>query len=95
MWFARPQKHGLLATDPFETVDQTGVGELIKIACERARSVNPSISLGVCGEHGGDPQSIDFFYRAGVEYVSCSPLRVPVARLAAAQAVIRAAASKK
>ncbi len=92
-WVALLQKHGLLATDPFESVDEQGVGELIKLACQRGRSVNPSLSLGVCGEHGGDPQSIDFFYRAGLEYVSCSPLRVPVARLSAAQAAIRA--SKK
>jgi pyruvate,orthophosphate dikinase len=80
---------GLLKRNPFETIDQGGVGELVRDAVERGRSTRPDLKLGVCGEHGGDPESIDFFYRAGLDYVSCSPYRVPIARLAAAQAVIR------
>mmetsp|Transcript_14326 Transcript_14326/g.35478 ORF Transcript_14326/g.35478 Transcript_14326/m.35478 type:complete len:901 (-) Transcript_14326:806-3508(-) len=83
-------KHGLLPSDPFETLDQTGVGELVKIAAERGRATRPNLELGICGEHGGDPQSIEFFNKVGLDYVSCSPLRVPIARLAAAQAAIKA-----
>jgi pyruvate,orthophosphate dikinase len=84
--------------NPFATLDQTGVGQLIKIAIEKGRSTNPGIKLGICGEHGGDPDSVKFCHRVGLSYVSCSPYRVPVARLAAAQAAIeekRAAAKKK
>jgi pyruvate,orthophosphate dikinase len=81
-------QEGLLKRNPFETIDQTGVGQLIFDAVERGRATRPDLKLGVCGEHGGDPESIDFFYRAGLDYVSCSPFRVPIARLAAAQAVI-------
>ena len=81
-------EQGLLKRNPFETIDQNGVGELVKIGAQRGRSVKKSLKLGVCGEHGGDPESIDLFYRAGLDYVSCSPFRVPIARLAAAQAVI-------
>jgi pyruvate,orthophosphate dikinase len=81
-------EQGLLKRNPFETIDQAGVGELVKDAVTRGRSTRPDIKLGVCGEHGGDPESIEFFYRAGLDYVSCSPFRVPIARLAAAQAVI-------
>ena len=81
-------EQGLLARNPFETIDQTGVGQLVLDAVERGRATKPELQLGVCGEHGGDPESIDFFYRAGLDYVSCSPYRVPIARLAAAQAVI-------
>jgi pyruvate,orthophosphate dikinase len=79
---------GLLKRNPFETIDKTGVGELVRIGVQRGRSTNPSLKLGVCGEHGGDPESIDLFYDAGLDYVSCSPFRVPIARLAAAQAAI-------
>jgi pyruvate,orthophosphate dikinase len=86
---------GLLKRNPFETIDQSGVGELVKIASERGRAAKPGIKLGVCGEHGGDPESIDLFYRVGLDYVSCSPFRVPIARLAAAQAVLAAAGGKK
>ncbi|MFM8648942.1 MAG: putative PEP-binding protein, partial [Actinomycetota bacterium] len=86
---------GLLKRNPFETIDQNGVGELVRIASERGRKAKPGIKLGVCGEHGGDPESIDLFYRVGLDYVSCSPFRVPIARLAAAQAVIAAAGGKK
>jgi pyruvate,orthophosphate dikinase len=81
-------EQGLLKRNPFETIDQGGVGQLVQDAVERGRATRPDLKLGVCGEHGGDPESIDFFYRAGLDYVSCSPFRVPIARLAAAQAVI-------
>ena len=76
--------------DPFAHVDVNGVGKLISMACEKGRSTRKDIHLGVCGEHGGDPVSIEFFQRVGLTYVSCSPYRVPIARLAAAQAAIRA-----
>jgi pyruvate,orthophosphate dikinase len=79
---------GLLKRNPFETIDQTGVGELVLMGAQRGRKVRPDLKLGVCGEHGGDPESIDLFYRAGLDYVSCSPFRVPIAPLAAAQALI-------
>jgi len=72
--------------DPFVSIDQNGVGELVEIASERGRKTNKKIKLGICGEHGGDPKSIEFCSKAGLNYVSCSPYRVPVARLAAAQA---------
>ena len=81
-------EQGLLKRNPFETIDQNGVGELVRIAAERGRSVKKDLKLGVCGEHGGDPESIQLFYDAGLDYVSCSPFRVPIARLAAAQAII-------
>ena len=79
---------GLLKRNPFETIDQSGVGELVMIAAQRGRKVKKGMKLGVCGEHGGDPESIGLFYKAGLDYVSCSPYRVPIARLSAAQAVI-------
>ena len=75
--------------DPFARLDQEGVGQLVEMAAKKGRSTNPNLSLGVCGEHGGDPSSIEFCYRAGLDYVSCSPFRVPIARLAAAIAVIK------
>ena len=84
-------ENGLLKRNPFETIDQSGVGELVKIASERGRAAKPGIKLGVCGEHGGDPESIDLFYRVGLDYVSCSPFRVVIARLAAAQAALATA----
>ncbi len=80
---------GVYVADPFASIDVEGVGCLVKMACQKARSSNPKIWLGVCGEHGGDPASIDFFQTCGMNYVSCSPYRVPVARLAAAQAAVR------
>jgi len=76
--------------DPFQTIDQNGVGKLVKMAVQEGRKVNPHLHLGVCGEHGGDPVSVEFFHNVGLDYVSCSPFRVPVARLAAAQAAIKA-----
>ncbi|HEY7916840.1 MAG TPA: pyruvate, phosphate dikinase [Acidimicrobiales bacterium] len=81
-------EQGLLKRNPFEVVDPDGVGELVRVGVERGRSTNPSLKIGVCGEHGGDPESIVTFARAGLDYVSCSPFRVPIARLAAAQAVL-------
>jgi pyruvate, orthophosphate dikinase len=81
-------EQGILPADPFRTMDLDGVGALVEIAAERGRSVNPDIELGICGEHGGDPTSVAFMHRLGVEYVSCSPYRVPVARLAAAHAAL-------
>ncbi len=80
---------GLLAGNPFDSIDQRGVGRLVEVGAWHGREARPGLKLGVCGEHGGDPDSIDFFYRSGLDYVSCSPYRVPIARLAAAQAVIR------
>jgi pyruvate,orthophosphate dikinase len=79
---------GVIARDPFVTIDVEGVGELVRIAAERGRQTRPNLKLGICGEHGGDPDSIRFCHEAGLDYVSCSPFRVPVARLAAAQAVL-------
>ena len=81
---------GIVEKDPFVTLDQDGVGDLIKIAVERGRATRPDIKLGICGEHGGDPASIGFCHNAGLDYVSCSPYRVPIAKLAAAQAAIAA-----
>ncbi len=80
---------GILPKDPFAAVDQTGVGRLVQISTKEAKEANPNIIVGVCGEHGGEPSSIDFFHRAGLNYVSCSPFRIPVAIIAAAQAEIR------
>jgi pyruvate,orthophosphate dikinase len=79
---------GILRQNPFEMLDQSGVGELMELAVERARSVKPEIHMGICGEHGGDPSSVAFCHRLGLDYVSCSPYRVPLARLAAAQATL-------
>jgi pyruvate,orthophosphate dikinase len=79
---------GLLKRNPFEVVDPDGVGELVRLGVERGRATRPSLKIGVCGEHGGDPESIVTFAQAGLDYVSCSPFRVPIARLASAQAVL-------
>jgi len=78
----------VLPADPFQTIDQDGIGELIKIGIDRGRAVRKDLKVGICGEHGGDPDSVKFCYRVGMNYVSCSPFRVPIARLAAAQAAI-------
>ena len=83
-------EQGLLRRNPFETIDADGVGELVALAVERGRAAKPKLKLGVCGEHGGDPESIELFHRVGLDYVSCSPYRVPIARLAAAQAILEA-----
>jgi len=76
---------GILTKDPFQTLDQNGVGQLIKIAIEKGRKTKPDLKIGICGEHGGDPESVGFCHRVGMNYVSCSPYRVPIARFAAAQ----------
>jgi pyruvate,orthophosphate dikinase len=81
---------GLLPVDPFESIDQRGVGELVRLGVEGGRRSRPGIKLGVCGEHGGDPDSIAFFHGLGLDYVSCSPFRVPIARLAAARSILAA-----
>jgi len=80
---------GILQNDPFEVLDQKGVGELMKIAIERGRKTRPDLKIGICGEHGGEPSSVAFFAKSGLNYVSCSPFRVPIARLAAAQVVVQ------
>ena len=76
-------------SDPFARIDENGVGQLVKIAVEKGKKIRPNIKLGICGEHGGDPSSIEFCHNTGLNYVSCSPFRVPVARLAAAQAQVK------
>ncbi|MDR1695008.1 MAG: pyruvate, phosphate dikinase [Lactobacillaceae bacterium] len=86
---------GVYVGDPFATLDQEGVGQLVRTGCEKGRATRPNIKLGVCGEHGGDPESINFFQSCGMGYVSCSPFRVPIARLAAAQAAIKAKKGEK
>jgi pyruvate,orthophosphate dikinase len=80
------QEHKILERDPFASLDVTGVGELVRMGTEKGRATKKDLKVGVCGEHGGDPSSIHFFDKVGLDYVSCSPFRVPVARLAAAQA---------
>jgi pyruvate,orthophosphate dikinase len=80
---------GILEKDPFQVLDQEGVGQLVQVGIERGRSARHDLKVGICGEHGGEPSSVDFCYRVGMNYVSCSPFRVPIARLAAAQASIR------
>jgi pyruvate,orthophosphate dikinase len=80
---------GILKNDPFEVLDQEGVGQLVEMACKKGRQTRPDIKLGICGEHGGEPSSVEFCHRTGLDYVSCSPFRVPIARLAAAQANLR------
>jgi len=80
---------GILPKDPFQVLDQEGVGELVKIGIEKGRKTKPELEIGICGEHGGEPASVEFCHRVGMDYVSCSPYRVPIARLAAAHAVLR------
>ena len=82
------QELEIVKSNPFATIDQAGVGALMEIAVERGRKTRPGIKLGICGEHGGDPASVKFCHKLGLNYVSCSPFRVPVARLAAAQAAL-------
>ena len=85
----------ILLVDPFQVIDFKGVGELIKIAVRKGRKTRPDLKIGICGEHGGEPASVEFCYRQRFNYVSCSPFRVPIARLAAAQAVVRGKAAKQ
>jgi len=80
---------GILESDPFQTLDQDGVGRLVKMAVEGGKKTRQNIKLGICGEHGGDPETVKFCHEVGLNYVSCSPYRVPIARLAAAQAAIK------
>ena len=82
-------KQGIYAVDPFQALDQTGVGKLVEMGVKLGRKTRKKLKCGICGEHGGEPSSIDFCHRVGLNYVSCSPFRVPIARLAAAQAAIR------
>ena len=82
---------GVLPVDPFESIDRHGVGELVRLAVNAGRKVRPDLEIGICGEHGGDPRSVAFCHEAALDYVSCSPFRVPVARLAAAQAALQGA----
>jgi pyruvate,orthophosphate dikinase len=89
----RPEN--ILDFDVFASLDQTGVGQMIKMGMEKGKSVKPNLKVGICGEHGGDPRSVEFCHRMGLEYVSCSPYRVPIARLAAARAVLGEKAEEK
>ncbi len=88
-------KKGILPEDPFQSIDQKGVGEIIKMGIQKGRSVNKKLEVGICGEHGGEPKSVEFCHKVGMDYVSCSPFRVPIARLAAAQAVLKEKTVKK
>jgi pyruvate,orthophosphate dikinase len=81
-------ERGIVDRSPFERIDRTGVGQLVRLASASGRATRRELKLGICGEHGGDPDSIEFFHEAGLDYVSCSPLRIPIARIAAAQAAI-------
>jgi pyruvate,orthophosphate dikinase len=83
-------KQNILKADPFQTIDQEGVGQLIEMSVKKGRKTRPDLKIGICGEQGGDPASVEFCFRTGLNYVSCSPFRVPIARLAAAQASIQA-----
>ena len=80
---------GIFDYDPFQVLDQKGVGKLVETAIDLGRQARPKIKLGICGEHGGEPRSVEFCHKIGLNYVSCSPFRVPIARLAAAQAALR------
>ncbi len=88
-------QNDILAVDPFEVLDREGVGQLVKMGTEKGRSTRPNLKVGICGEHGGEPSSVEFCHTIGLDYVSCSPFRVPIARLAAARAVVKETADKK
>jgi pyruvate,orthophosphate dikinase len=88
-------KKGILKYDPFQVLDQEGVGKLMKIAVKKGRETRPKIKIGICGEHGGEPSSVEFCNSLDFDYVSCSPYRVPIARLAASQAIIKKKIAKK
>jgi pyruvate,orthophosphate dikinase len=87
-FLSRYLEEGILPFDPFDRLDESGVGQLVSMATERGKAARPDLKVGICGEHGGEPHSVAFFDRAGLDYVSCSPYRVPIARLAAAQSVL-------
>jgi pyruvate,orthophosphate dikinase len=82
-------EEGILENDPFQTLDTTGIGQLVRMSAEKGRAARPGLKLGICGEHGGDPRSVHFCHKVGLDYVSCSPFRVPIARLAAAHAALK------
>lgn len=82
-------ENGILADDPFQVLDQEGIGQLVELGVERGRGTRPDLKVGICGEHGGEPSSVMFCHRVGMNYVSCSPFRVPIARFAAAQAAVQ------
>jgi len=88
-FLAEYEQKQILPDDPFQTLDQTGVGQLVEMAVKKGRETKPALKIGICGEHGGEPRSVGFCHRVGMNYVSCSPYRVPIARLAAAQEAIR------
>jgi pyruvate,orthophosphate dikinase len=92
--YVDPNKAGVFPADPFQTIDEAGVGQLVRIGIEKGRKSRPKLKVGICGEHGGDAMSVRFCHQVGMDYVSCSPFRVPIARLAAAQAVIEEKAAK-
>jgi len=92
-FFHRYLELGIFGVSPFESIDAEGIGRLVRIAAEEGRAARPGIKLGVCGEHGGDPDSVRFFHEVGLDYVSCSPFRVPVARLEAGRAAVTSAGS--
>ena len=92
-FFSRYIELGIFGVSPFETIDRDGVGRLVDIAVREGRAARPDLELGVCGEHGGDPESVHFFHEVGLDYVSCSPFRVPVARLEAGRAALAAGGS--
>ena len=92
-FFSRYIELGIFGVSPFETIDTEGVGRMVRIASDEGRATRPDLELGVCGEHGGDPDSVHFFHEAGLDYVSCSPFRVPVARLEAGRAALSAGGS--
>ena len=89
------QEKRIYEFDPFQTIDQIGVGKLVEMSVKLGRKANKNLHIGICGEHGGDPRSVEFFHKAGLDYVSCSPFRVPIARLAAAKAAIKEKRAKK
>ena len=89
------EETGILKADPFATLDTEGIGQLLQIGVQKGRSTRPNLKIGICGEHGGDPKSVEFCHQTGLNYVSCSPFRVPIARIAAAQAAITEKAEKK
>jgi len=94
-FIASYERQGIIKQDPFVSLDTDGVGELVQIAAERGRKTRPGLKLGICGEHGGDPASIHFCAKVGLDYVSCSPYRVPIAKLAAAQAALAGTDGRK